>query len=443
MQRPCRVFISHSANAVDEPATQRFLDTLIAKVRGTPGLEALADQRDLQAGDDWLQRLYSWMGLCDAAVIVLSPRAIKREHSSWVPREASLLLWRKALDERFVVIPVLIGGLKASDLAGNPFVADLRLNDLQLAAGLSDKKKITAIVEALLNKLATLPGRQVFDPLRVHVEDCLQRYAPDASVSDALACHYGADPWQPYVQPRQNLSVKMVRQASAETVDVVIRDVARGSQGDARLAARLFEALFPMRLPAQSACNLLAMCGSQEGRGSVLVNSYDTWAVRMLLRAATGLPKDDLPRTWQLIELPDGWGDNDLHEVTLFLAAELAEAALGTGGWELLSEHPDPVERLKEQLAALATQLLVARGETGAPIVVCARYTRRWVELASLLAARFPTTVFLFWTGDSAGIEAMAGADCVVLDPSWPAGADRRWRLDYRRKMTQLGGLAE
>ena len=313
---------------------------------------------------------------------------------------------------------------------------------MQLAAGLSDKQKVVAIVDALTARLPTLPGRQAFDPLRVHVEDCLQRYAPDASVSDALLRHYGDDPWQPFALPRQNLSVKMVRQAAAASVDDVITDVALGSQGDARLAARLFEALFPMRLPAQPACGLLTLCRQQEGRGSVLVNSNDSWAVRMLLRAATGLPKEDLLRTWQLIELPDGWGDDDQNEITRFLAAELAEAALGTGGWELLSENADPTERLKEQLAALTEQLQEARRETRAPIVVCARYTRRWVELAVMLVTRFPTTVFLFWTGDAPPAADMAGADCAVLEPSWPDGADRRWQLNYRRKLTQLGGHA-
>ena len=66
MQRTCRVFISHSASRTEEPATQKFLDALITRLQAVPGLEALADQKDLQAGDDWLQRLYAWMGLCDA-----------------------------------------------------------------------------------------------------------------------------------------------------------------------------------------------------------------------------------------------------------------------------------------------------------------------------------------------------------------------------------------
>src|SRR5215831_10161719 len=126
-QRACRVFISHSAHAVEEPATQVFLDALIAAIRALKDIEPVADQRDLQAGDAWMQQLYAWMGLCDAAVVVLSPRAVTRVNSAWVPRETNLVLWRKALDPRFVVIPVLIGGLKADDLKANPFLADVRL----------------------------------------------------------------------------------------------------------------------------------------------------------------------------------------------------------------------------------------------------------------------------------------------------------------------------
>ena len=232
-----RIFISHSAHPVDEPATQKFLTALVKALAATPDLEPLVDQQDLQPGDVWLQQLYAWMGVCDAAVILLSPRAILRSNATWVPRETNLLLWRKALDPRFVVIPVLIGGLQPGDLQDHPFIADARLTDLQLAPALTDLQKRSRIVQALRDKLAGSPQRRVFDPLRVLVEDCLQRYAPQASVSATLGQHYAADAWLPYQQPHQNLSHKMVRQAVADTVDPVIRDVSAGSQGDAKLGA--------------------------------------------------------------------------------------------------------------------------------------------------------------------------------------------------------------
>ena len=465
-----RIFISHSAHPQEERATQTFLAALVKALDATPDLQALVDQKDLQPGDVWLQKLYAWMGVCDAAVILLSPRAVRQDVATWVPRETNLLLWRKALDPRFVVIPVLIGGLQPADLQAHPFIADARLTDLQLAPGLTDVQKRRRIVQALRDKLAAGAPRRVFDPLRVLVEDCLQRYAPQASVSATLGQHYAADTWLPYQQPHQNLSHKMVRQAVADTVDPVIRDVSAGSQGDAKLGARLFEALYPLRLPADAACQLLALCRQQEGRGSVLVNSRDGWVLRMLLRAATGLPTHDLLRTWQVREMTDHWGDDDLAEVTQAVAEELALAVLGPTGWASLSDKTDPAARLAEQLARLGRQLAAARKETGAPILICAAYTARWLTLASALVQRFPSTVFVFWTGDdlplaadaavpstttaaasaspadpgnpAGGATAGSKVDCSALHPSWPAGTDLDWLLDYNRKLQQFGGTS-
>ncbi|MFT3953310.1 MAG: toll/interleukin-1 receptor domain-containing protein [Piscinibacter sp.] len=440
-QRACRVFISHSANAVEEPATQAFLDALVAAIAAEPGFEPLTDRTDLQAGDDWMQQLYTWMGLCDAAVVLLSPRAVTRENSAWVPRETNLLLWRKSLDKRFVVIPVLLGGLQADALKNNPFLADVRLRDLQFADAQADADKIPLIVQALRDKLAAQCTRLAFDPVRVHVEDCLQRFAPPASVEQALLQHFGADPWQPLVPPAQKLSLQLLRGAASETVDAAIQSVTLGSQGEARLGARLFESLYPLRLPAEPACRLLTLCHEQRGQGSVLVNAHDPWALGMLLRAATGLPRDDLLRTWQIVELPDGWGDDDVGEVTRVLAVELAERMLGTGAWDSLSDQSDPELRLQEQLAVLREELDAACEDRGAPIVVAAAFRPRWLELAAALAARFPTTVFVLWTGDALPpIAATAAAPSTALEPAWPAGRDRAWWRSYRRKITQFGG---
>src|SRR6185436_16897093 len=106
-----------------------------------------------------------------------------------VPRETNLLLWRKALDPRFVVIPVRIGGLTAADIADNAFLADSRLADLQFADGLTDAAKIDGIVRALKEKLGAAGTRLAFEPVRVHVEDCIRRYAPVASIEAALVRH--------------------------------------------------------------------------------------------------------------------------------------------------------------------------------------------------------------------------------------------------------------
>jgi hypothetical protein len=438
-QREVRVFVSHSAHKVDEPATLAFLDDLVARLKAE-SFEAVTDQKDLRAGDDWVQRLYGWMGLCDAAVVLLSPRAVLRENSFWVPREVNLLLWRKALDPRFVVIPVLIGGLTKADLKDNPFIGNARLTDIQFAPNLADSDKIDAIVATLKAKLASAFTRLTFDPVRVHVEDCITRFAPQPSVDNALLQHYQADTWQPLVPPGERLSLHLVRGATSEAVDPAIRSVALGSQGAARLAALLFDALYPLRLPAENACCLLTLCHQQEGKGAVLVNTHDPWAIRMLLRAASGLTHDDFLRTWQIVELPDGWGDDDVEEVRLELAKELAEQVLGTNGWDDLSDHPEPAPRLAEQYDALRFHLHEARRETGAPLVVGAAYTPRWAERAAKLVGTFPTVVFLFWTGDALPASTPADTECAPLEPLLPKAHFRGWELGYRRKLKQFGG---
>jgi hypothetical protein len=145
---------------------------------------------------------------------------------------------------------------------------------------------------------------------------------------------------------------------------------------------------------------------------------------------------DDLLRSWRILELPDGWGDDDETEITRYLAAELAEAILGTGGWELLSEEPDPLTMLGIHLEEFSR-------DSGAPILVCTGFTPRWTELAPVLVAKFPSTVFLLWSG--AAMPAAVdndGTGVVLLNPALPVGSDRSWTFGYRRKMQLLGSQA-
>ncbi|MES9993174.1 MAG: toll/interleukin-1 receptor domain-containing protein [Candidatus Thiodiazotropha sp.] len=437
MGRRYRIFISHSANKTEEPVTATFLEQLVAKLDSSNEMEVLVDQRNLQAGDEWCQRLYSWMGLCDAAVILLSPRAITRESSVWVPREVNLLLWRKALDPDFVIIPVLVSGLERADIAENPFVSDTSLNDIQFADGISDSEKIDLIHRELLARAEAPAHKTVFDPVQVFVEDTIRRFAPQVTVEETLTKHYADDSWKPYVQIQSLLAVKMVRHAIVPEIDAVISDVARGSQPEYHLAARLYQAVFPMRLPAEASCTLLSLCQQQVGYGAVVVNCHDTWIVRMMLRTATGQLEDDLLRAWRILEIPDGWGDDDESEITTYLASELAEAILGTGGWDLLSQEIKPLSSLNRHLQEFSR-------ESGAPILVCASYSLRWAELAPKLATKFPTIVFLLWSGGTIpDIVETDASGIVPLNPALPAGSDRDWNFSFRRRMQLLGARHE
>ncbi len=107
MREPRRIFISH--NAKDDPEARAFLKDVIDAISAEkdevsePLFEVLVD-RDLSAGEPWRKPLYTWMLLCDTAVMLLDE---KSKDSRWMPREAMIFIWRRQLDPGFTLLPVL------------------------------------------------------------------------------------------------------------------------------------------------------------------------------------------------------------------------------------------------------------------------------------------------------------------------------------------------
>jgi len=86
-----RVFISHGSKEKDEWDFVKDLHNRVRSASTGDGAKfsALLDYDDLKPGDDWRPELYSWMLLCDLAIIVIS-RSVPKE-SRWVPRESLIL----------------------------------------------------------------------------------------------------------------------------------------------------------------------------------------------------------------------------------------------------------------------------------------------------------------------------------------------------------------
>ncbi|GLF95420.1 toll/interleukin-1 receptor domain-containing protein [Streptomyces yaizuensis] len=104
------MFISHSAKR--DPLTLAVLR------RVTGGLAernfgVRVDMDALRPGEDWCATLYQWLAECDAAVVFFNEAALE---SFWVRREVNILLWRRALNPRFRVVPVLMGSMTSGRL---------------------------------------------------------------------------------------------------------------------------------------------------------------------------------------------------------------------------------------------------------------------------------------------------------------------------------------
>lgn len=103
-----RIFISHSTK------TEEARDFLNAVKRALKkGFDVLVDEMELQAGDDWREKIYEWIEEAHGAILLLTPEALK---SKFVQIEASVLSWRSYRQPNFVFIPILVGGLKRAHL---------------------------------------------------------------------------------------------------------------------------------------------------------------------------------------------------------------------------------------------------------------------------------------------------------------------------------------
>ncbi len=96
---PLRVFVSHSSQ--DD---QAVLTAIADAIKARSNLSLLMDTELLDAGDPWRARINLWLGGCDAAVLVLSEKALE---SPWVVYEASVLSYRNR-GGNFLIIPVLL-----------------------------------------------------------------------------------------------------------------------------------------------------------------------------------------------------------------------------------------------------------------------------------------------------------------------------------------------
>ena len=152
-----KVFISHSANG--DPFAARVRDLLAARLRER-AYEVLVDTDGLVPGQDWGPQLYRWLDECHAAVLLLTGKALA---SPWVHREAHILLWRRALNPAFTVVPALLA-------IGSGPVREAGLSELtpvQAARcdGTADSD-VTLVVERILTVLPpTLPDL-ADDPMR-------------------------------------------------------------------------------------------------------------------------------------------------------------------------------------------------------------------------------------------------------------------------------------
>ena len=208
---PRKLFISHSSRT---DANLRLLGDLCAQLEQPGQNYALVYDRkgDIKAGDDWYNRIDRWMAECHAAVILFSRAAIYE--SDWVRKEAAILSWRKELQKHFVLIPVLLDGLKPEVLETDLF-GILRIDARQCVTGSNDPLALAKSIREALDKQQNLArccsledDELSYEPLEGVVARLLTKAADADDLEDTVdALGLPRPSWPPDLKKQNALAV--------------------------------------------------------------------------------------------------------------------------------------------------------------------------------------------------------------------------------------------
>ncbi len=224
-----RLFVSHSSRLDDVPhkytdgdANWRLLRETCdgLKARYTDSIQILVDRDGLVAGADWNRELNLWLAECQAAIILVSKRALER--SDWVAKEAAILGWRKALDPNFILIPVTIEGESTAAELAQGFFGSLDMGRIQSVHAI--ERKAATIVEEIatrLGKKETLAvhcAQTPLDRLQGGIALLLAESATEASL-EAAATALGCPTTDPRASNRDRFAETLARRLFSSCLD--------------------------------------------------------------------------------------------------------------------------------------------------------------------------------------------------------------------------------
>lgn len=206
MSEPLFIFVSHSSK--DKALTAQLCAALrgdgtipecwepVVDYEKLADYDLLVDVDGLQAGRPWPKQLHAWMARCHAAVLLLTPHAMR---SPWVLKEATILAWRMSLDASFRLIVVRSADVSDADLAAAGF-DPLMLGEIQTIA-MADAANTAAAVRQAIGEC--LGSRTPYDSLCGALQDLMQRVEHNTLQRLAETMRVQAPQWRPELDLRQ------------------------------------------------------------------------------------------------------------------------------------------------------------------------------------------------------------------------------------------------
>ena len=260
-----RIFISHSS--LGDPYAELVRDTVQTQLKAC-GHTVLLDKARLEPGDEWRSVLYKWLGECDAAIVLLNEKALA---SLWVAREATILLWRRALGSPVRIVPVLVGGLRSTSGQESWFRELLALEAARIDAlgtGQAEAEMLAERAVARIGDVTTLPAADI--PLGAWLRDvaeCLDGIKPGRLARAARHLNVRDEDWHNNTQlPGAEMFLAhqlLVRPLGVEVVEA-IADLARAGEMTDERFRRLIGLIRPTWVDAEAARRLITASESRD-----------------------------------------------------------------------------------------------------------------------------------------------------------------------------------
>lgn len=414
-----RLFISHTSKSdTANERLGRLREALVMR-----GFDVIVDREQLGAGDEWRREIYTWLGLCDLAVVLIAKRALDPANP-WVSREATILMWRRALDSGFGVVPVLVDDVTLDDLDNGPF-RDLLLAEMQgevVAAG-ADLGWIDRLADQLAARTARSGGAPVdalARPIALQLEGLPDRLLREA----AELADVPLGPWKPQEDLKLRLAVQMLHLGLEGSFAALDHLAAAG------MAPERLEAVLDLVAPSWvdlCAAHCLAGTAARHGEKPALwLNADSDFAAQMFIRRASGRPpRVDWPRVPLAAVVDEAGAEGLAHQLRTALREKLRLAPDALAG--------DEDRRLDS--------LLENYRRNGRPIFVVARHSAGLAMHLDRLKALFPALTFLVLGGQEGAGEDLPAGFVPIVPPLGP-GDEARARENYDFLRAQFtGGL--
>lgn len=412
-----RLFISHTSKS--DAATERLV--CLREALAARGFDVIVDREQLGPTDEWRREIYTWLGQCDLAVVLIAPRALDPANP-WVSREATILSWRRALDAGFRLAPVLVDGVTLDDLERSAF-RDLLLAEMQGEIVAADEGLgwVDGFAERLAAK-ALRPGGGPVDSLARSIMAHLEQL-PDSLLREAAErADVDLGPWKPRDDLRQRLAVQLLHLGLDGSFAAL--DHLATSGIDAQRLEAIIELVAPSWVDLCAAQCLATTAARQDEKPVLWLNAESDFAAQMFIRRASGRP----PRVdWPRVPLAAVVDDDGAEGLAAQLRAVLREK---------LRLVPDALAADED---ARLDALLENHRRNGRPIFVVARHSTGLAMHLDRLKALFPALTFLVLGGQENAGEDLPPGFVPIVPPLAP-GDESHARAHYDFVRAQFTG---